>query len=317
MLPLNFLFIKMQERERDVVTLFTPLKEQTVFFPRLIPFISTFALELPKSSPNFLYLSSWIALAHSDSWSPRMHRAARAGGRRESKQPLIGSRYALLLRSGVGAPTGLSSVVPNAAARRFVVATTVAAAALAPSREILHVGPPDRQYRFGTARSCSCSCTTANDIPLIRDRTSVFNCETKRATNSAASSAVKSVPKSARALGPFFLRVSEPRRSSKCIPIRRDREGPSTLGVSPVEERKSKSSVRKEPPVYVARWRREDDLTARKVQEAWFITNRRRRDSASLSGSACSRLTIGRLIINRTVTAARAVSAASVPRRRA
>lgn len=65
-----------------------------------------------------------------------MHRVARAD-RRESKQPLIGSRYALLLRSGVGAPTGLSSVVPNAATRRIVVTTTVvaAAAALAPSRD--------------------------------------------------------------------------------------------------------------------------------------------------------------------------------------
>jgi len=65
-------------------------------------------------------------------------RAARASSRRESKQPLIGSRYALLLRSGVGVPTGLSSVVSNAAARRIVVTTTVvvvaAAAALAPSR---------------------------------------------------------------------------------------------------------------------------------------------------------------------------------------
>lgn len=41
MLPLNFLFIKMQERERDVVTLFTSLKEQTVFSP-LIFYLSLY-----------------------------------------------------------------------------------------------------------------------------------------------------------------------------------------------------------------------------------------------------------------------------------
>lgn len=43
-------------------------------------------------------------------------------------------RFAIrfVITSGVGAPTGLSSVVPNAAARRIVVTTT---AALAPSRD--------------------------------------------------------------------------------------------------------------------------------------------------------------------------------------
>lgn len=234
--------------------------------------------------------------------------APRRACRRPEGIKAASDRFAIrfVITSGAGAPTGLSSVVPNAAARRIVVATTVAAtAALAPSRYSTS-GPPGRQYLLGTARSCSC---TAYDIPLVV--TTALNArQSQTSANSAASWAVKSASGSRS-----FFRLSEPYRSSSAFrSVARDRR---PLELSLVEKRSSCGIVRAP-----CTWRDEGvktrhDSTARNVQEAWFITNRRRRDSASPSGSACSLLTIGRLTINRTVTAARAVSGASVPRRRA
>lgn len=167
-------------------------------------------------------------------------------------------RFAIcfVITSGAGAPTGLSSVVPNAAARRIVVATTVAAtAALAPSRYSTS-GPPGRQYLLGTARSCSC---TAYDIPLVV--TTALNArQSQTSANSAASWAVKSASGSR----PFF-RLSEPCRSSAFRSVARDRR---PLELSLVEKRSSCGIVRAP-----CTWRDEGvktrhDSTARNVQEA-------------------------------------------------
>lgn len=113
-----------------------------------------------------------------------MHRVQAAGGSCcESKQPLIGSRYALLLRAE-SEPTG----EPNTTARRNRSLAT--AAVLAPSRYSMS-GLLGGSIGSVTARSRNCDATSL----LFRcDRTSHANLgwrRNKTSANSVASWAVK------------------------------------------------------------------------------------------------------------------------------
>lgn len=165
--------------------------------------------------------------------------------RRACRQPegikAASDRFAIrfVITSGAGAPTGLSSVVSNAAARRIVVATTVAAtAALAPSRYSTS-GPPGRQYLLGTARSCSC---TAYDIPLVV--TTVLNARQVSDERKFRGFLGGQVGVGLSLFFSPFGAVS----IVKCIPIRC--EGPSTPRVV---ARRETFVVRNRPrPVYVA-----------------------------------------------------------------
>jgi len=189
-----------------------------------------------------------------------MHRACRRPEGIKAASDRLAIRF--VITSGVAAPTGLSSVVPNAATRRNH-SHHHRCRRRSCSLEIFHLalGLLASQYRFGTARSCSC-CSKRHTAGLWLLSHASLNSQNE--TNSAASWAVKSDSRS------FLFRVLEPCRSSSAF--RCDREGPSTL-----EFRSSKNLCRARncPRKGNSGYVRDDegvkthhDSTARSVQEA-------------------------------------------------